>query len=107
MICGTLRSAERISKLRALLPEMPNYRMNLTKVAVTARACARSAPATIAGYPGRWATNGHDVHITRGEDWSVGNKPEISLREWREYIRKRVSGANRRRRVNAARLRRR
>lgn len=35
---------------------------------------------------------GYDVHITRGEDWSVGNKPEISLREWREYIGKRVSG---------------
>jgi hypothetical protein len=39
--------------LRASLPEIPNYRMNLTMPAVTARAYARPAPAAIAGYPER------------------------------------------------------
>jgi hypothetical protein len=31
-----------------------NCWMNLTMPAVTARACARPAPAAIAGYPGRY-----------------------------------------------------
>jgi hypothetical protein len=36
-----------------LMRDQPNFWMNLTMPAVTARACARPAPAAIAGYPGR------------------------------------------------------
>jgi hypothetical protein len=35
------------------MADQPNCWMNLTMSAVTARACARPAPATIAGYPER------------------------------------------------------